>query len=166
MLRRSLDQSLNLPLELERLLAKVWHTQLLGAQFHRSSQERGETSDKLGHLAHLGELLAQVLDLAQQVGVAILNRTGRLIVTVVTVHHQGSRQAFDAEHLLGHARRAALAKAKETDSGGAKEPGVTVVPIVAPTRLVGVLDGSAAIFQEQALRNPSQASGQLVQGRP
>src|SRR2546422_11584282 len=110
-----MNQGLNLHFEFEGLLAKARRSQLLGTQFHGVSQQRSETGDKLRHLAHVGKLLAQILDLAEQVRVAILNRTGHLIVTIVTIHDQNPWQPLGPEDLLSHAGRAALAKTKEAD---------------------------------------------------
>src|SRR2546428_9872722 len=95
-----MDQGLKLHFELQRLLAKLRRGQLLGTQFHSVRQQRSETPDKLQHLARLWKLLAQVLHLAQQVRVAILNRTGHLIVTIVTIHDQDPRQPLGPEDLL------------------------------------------------------------------
>src|SRR2546428_12634711 len=95
-----MNQGLNLHFEFEGLLAKARRSQLLGTQFHGVSQQRSETGDKLRHLAHGWKLLAQILDLAQQVRVAILNRTGHLIVSIVTIHDQDPRQPLGPEDLL------------------------------------------------------------------
>src|SRR6266704_1539435 len=92
-----MDQGLNLYFELEGLPAKARRSQLLGTQFHGVSQQRSETRDKLRHLAYVGKLLAQILDLAQQVRIAILNRTGHLIVTIIPIHDQDPRQALGPE---------------------------------------------------------------------
>src|SRR6266516_874296 len=110
-----MDQSLNLHFEFEGLLVESRRSQFLGTQFHGVSQQRSETRDKLRHLVRFWKILAQVLDLAQQVRVTILNRTVLLIVTIVTIHDQDPRQPLGPEDLCGHAGRAALAKTKEAD---------------------------------------------------
>src|SRR5665213_2875666 len=125
MLRRCMNQGLDVHFEFQGALAKRRRRQPLGAQLDGVGQQRSEAGDKLQHLTDLWKLLAQILDLAQQVGVAILNQTGCLIVPVVTIHHQSPRQSLGSEHFLGHAGRTALAKTKEADPFRAKEPRIT-----------------------------------------
>src|SRR5919109_1514966 len=97
---------------------------------------------------------------------AVLDGARCLVVAFVTVHYQNPREAFGAKDLPGHAARTALTKTEETDQRGTKQPGVTVQAVIAPPGFIGVLDRSASILQEQALRHFLQAASQLVKRRP
>jgi hypothetical protein len=88
MLRWRMNRGLDLHFEFQGSLAKRRRPQPLGAQFDGLRQQWSQTGNKPQHLADLWKLLAQILDLAQQVGMAVLEPTRRPIVTVVTIHHQ------------------------------------------------------------------------------
>jgi hypothetical protein len=51
----------------------------LGAEPHRQGELRGHRTDKGCNLGRVGELLCQVLDLAQQMALAVLDGAGDLV---------------------------------------------------------------------------------------
>jgi len=66
---------------------------------------RGRGTDEGGHLGRIRELLIEVLDLVQQMAIAILDGAGEPVVAAIAIDHQAPWQRGFAEDLLGQAGR-------------------------------------------------------------
>jgi len=146
------------------LLVELPTGQFQGPQLHRPRQQRSQGADESLNLHLLRELLFQVLYVAQQVGVTILESAGSAIIAVVAIDYEHAAQAFGAKDLQGHLPGASLTKTENADGLSAKKPGVAVVAIGAPTGLVGVFDQGLPIILHQRLAGPLQQASQLMQG--
>ena len=112
---------LNPAIDALRLAAEAAQRVTLLSQFHRLRQERRQGLDKRADLAVLGELLLDVLQVAQQMRVAILDRAGGAVVRRVAVHDEHAAQASTSEHLDGHACRAGRGQTEQAQVGRWKE---------------------------------------------
>ncbi len=71
-------------------------------QAHGLGQKRSEGAHEGLHLWIVGKFLLEILDVSQQVGVAVLNLAGGSVVGLVAIDHQVPWESFFAEHLFGH----------------------------------------------------------------
>lgn len=113
-----------------------------GAKGHRLGEGRDERLDEGGHLRLIGRFLLNRFDIALQVGVAVFQRDGSVVVGVITIDNQHARQRLFPQDLRRHDGRAGGAEAKQAQFGSGKEPDVSILAVGAPTGLIGVFDRS------------------------
>src|SRR4030067_1544225 len=86
-------------------------------------------------------------------GIAVLKRTGSLVVGIVTIYHQGSWQGFVPKDLARDTGRTGLAKQKETDLDRGEEPTIAALSIIAPPCLVRMFHRRLTVWFDQTTRN-------------
>jgi hypothetical protein len=99
----------------------------------------------------VGEVFFYVLNIAQEVGVAILKVAGGFVIDRIAVHHQHPGGWVGSQDLLGDLGTARLAKSKEAELRGAKQPGIPVLTIRAPSGLIGMFDWRYTVVLQKSL---------------
>ena len=120
---------------------------------HRQGEWGGHGTDQGRALGHARELLLQIVALAQEMALAVLDGAGALGVAAIPSDPQAARPPRLAEDALGHAGPASLAEQTPAEPGGGKQPGIAMVPRRPPAGLVGMLDRRAAGLRQQLIRN-------------
>ena len=88
---------------------------------------------------------------------------GRLVVAVVAIHNQGSRQTPVAENFIDHFGRTGGSEAKEADEVGAEEPRIAAAAIGAPAGLVGMFGKRLPVFLDQCRNHRLEPPGQAME---
>lgn len=160
--RRLLHARHELRFERRRLPGELGVRDRLRAQPHRQGELWRHRTDKGRHLGRRGELFFEVLDLTQQVALAVRDGAGDLVIAAVAVDDQTAGQPGLAEDRLGHAGRTGLAEQEPAEPRGGEQPGIAIMPIRPPAGLVGMLDGGLAVCLDQPVRNTGKHAGHTV----
>ena len=88
----SLDSDQDLGFGFGSLLIKLGLADGLVPQTHGSGQERGHDIYKGFDFLRIRELLFEVLDLSEQMGITILERARGMVIPGVTIHDEEARQ--------------------------------------------------------------------------
>jgi len=130
MRRRHFHRHPDLRFEGCRLPGKLGIRERLGAQPHRQGELRGDGTDEGLHLGCLWELLFKILDLAQQMAIAVLEGAGDFVIATVAIDDQTAWQPGLAEHVLGHAGRPGLPEQEQAEPGVANNQAEPWCPFV------------------------------------
>jgi hypothetical protein len=130
MRRRHFHRHPDLRFEGCRLPGKLGIRERLGAQPHRQGELRGDGTDEGLHLGCLWELLFKILDLAQQMAIAVLEGAGDFVIATVAIDDQTTWQPGLAEHVLGHAGRPGLPEQEQAEPGVANNQAEPWCPFV------------------------------------
>ncbi len=79
---------------------KFFITHRLQSNAHCKRKQRSNNRHKRGNFDFLGKLFLQILDITQQMGVAILNPAVRFIISTIPVDNQHSRNRIFSEYRL------------------------------------------------------------------
>lgn len=94
--------------------------------------------------------------------VAVLYLEGKLIVGVIPVNHENTRQTLFSEYALRDQGRPRVLEEEDAQGGRAEEPGVARLPVVSPARLVGVLHRVCPVDILQRFHAGSKISSQAA----
>jgi hypothetical protein len=132
---------------------------------HRQGELGSHRPDEGRHLGGRGARVCEVLDLAPQMAIAILDGAGPCGITAVAVDDQTAGPPGLAEDLLGHASHPGLAAPEQAEVRGGEPPGIAMMPVRPPAGLVGVFDRGLALCLDQPVRHAGQQAGQAVEAR-
>jgi hypothetical protein len=94
---------------------------------------------------------------------AVWDGAGDLLVAIVAIHHQTTGEPGLPEDLVGNTRPPGLAEEKDAEPRGGELPGIAILAVRPPARLVGMCDGSLALCLDQPLRKAGKQARHPVQ---